>query len=68
MWERLEDVDGSSSVWVDSDFRHAIPVGGDFAGQTAEEAMAAAEIAAGIVEPSEWVWLNIEFQVNTDVW
>jgi len=46
-------VDGSSSVWVDSDFCHAIPVGGDFAGQTAEGAMAAAQIAAGIIEPSE---------------
>ena len=48
-------MDGSSSVWVDSDFCHAIPVGGDFAGQTAEEAMAAAQIAAGIIEPSECV-------------
>lgn len=50
VWERLEDVDGSSSIWVDSDFRYATPIGGDFAGQTAEEAMTAAEIAAGIVD------------------
>ncbi|KAL5503846.1 hypothetical protein ACEPAH_7917 [Sanghuangporus vaninii] len=32
VWERLEDVDGSSSTFVDSDFRRSAPVGGDFAG------------------------------------
>ncbi|KAF5359394.1 hypothetical protein D9756_002911 [Leucocoprinus leucothites] len=53
VWERLEDVDGSSSVWVDADFRRANPAGGDFAGQTAEEAMTAAEIAAGIIDPAD---------------
>lgn len=53
MWERLEDVDGSSSTWVDADFRRSNPAGGDFAGQTAEEALAAAEMAAGTVDPTE---------------
>jgi hypothetical protein len=34
-----------------------MPVGGDFAGQTAEDiaAMAAAEIAAGVIDPAEYV-------------
>lgn len=53
VWERLEDVDGSSSTWVDAEFRRSNPAGGDFAGQTAEEALAAAEIAAGIIDPAE---------------
>ncbi|KAJ3567806.1 hypothetical protein NP233_g6120 [Leucocoprinus birnbaumii] len=53
VWERLEDVDGSSSSWVDADFRRSSPAGGDFAGQTAEEAMTAAEIAAGIIDPAD---------------
>lgn len=43
MWERLEDVDGGSSTFVDSDFVKSSPAGGDFAGQTAEEALRAAE-------------------------
>ncbi|KAF9450491.1 DUF544-domain-containing protein [Macrolepiota fuliginosa MF-IS2] len=53
VWERLEDVDGGSSTWVDVDFRQSNPAGGDFAGQTAEEALAAAEIAAGIIDPAD---------------
>ncbi|KXN91759.1 Protein FAM63A [Leucoagaricus sp. SymC.cos] len=53
VWERLEDVDGSSSTWVDADFKRATPAGGDFAGQTAEEALMAAEIAAGIIDPAD---------------
>ncbi len=53
VWERMEDVDGSSSTWVDADFQRSTPAGGDFAGQTAEEALAAAEIAAGIIDPVE---------------
>lgn len=53
VWERMEDVDGSSSTWSDADFRRSTPIGGDFAGQTAEEALTAAEIAAGIIDPVE---------------
>ncbi|KAK0450321.1 uncharacterized protein EV420DRAFT_1274869 [Desarmillaria tabescens] len=41
VWERLEDVDGGSSTFVDSDFVRASPVGGDFAGQTAEDVVKA---------------------------
>ena len=35
VWERLEDVDGSSAVFVDSEFDRATPAGGDYAGYTA---------------------------------
>lgn len=52
VWERLEDVDGGWSTFVDSDFVKASPAGGDFAGQTAEQALRAAEVAAGF-EPNE---------------
>ncbi|KAF7335459.1 Protein fam63a-like [Mycena venus] len=48
VWERLEDVDGGSSTWVDSNFIRSSPAGGDYAGQTAEDALRAAEIEAGI--------------------
>ncbi|KAF8645885.1 hypothetical protein AX16_007543 [Volvariella volvacea WC 439] len=47
VWERLEDIDGGWTTWVDSDFVKASPAGGDFAGQTAEEALRVAELAAG---------------------
>lgn len=57
VWERLEDVDGGWSTFVDSDFVKASPAGGDFAGQTAEEALRAAEAIAngylGTVDPNE---------------
>jgi len=35
VWERLDDIDGGST-FVDSDFRLAVPMGGDVAGQTAD--------------------------------
>lgn len=35
VWERLEDVDGSSSTFVDSEFIRSSPAGGDYAGYTA---------------------------------
>lgn len=47
VWERLEDVDGGWSTFVDSDFVPSNPVGGDFVGQTAEDALRAAETEAG---------------------
>ena len=56
VWERLEDVDGGSSWFVDSNFRRAVPVGGDVAGQTAEGALRQFEMEAGlygIVDPAE---------------
>lgn len=36
VWERLEDVDGGASTFVDSDFIKSSPAGGDFAGRSAE--------------------------------
>lgn len=35
VWEKLDDIEGSSQ-FVDADFRAAAPIGGDFAGETAE--------------------------------
>ncbi|KAG6895110.1 hypothetical protein C0992_003121 [Termitomyces sp. T32_za158] len=37
VWERVEDVDGSAGVFVDSSFVRASPAGGDWAGRTAED-------------------------------
>lgn len=56
IWERLEDVDGGWSTFVDSDFHRAVPVGGDVAGQTAEAALRLFEMEAGlcgVVDPAE---------------
>lgn len=39
IWERLEDVDGSGTTFVDADFRKSSPAGGDFAGHTAQSAL-----------------------------
>ena len=41
--ERLEHIDGGCSMFVDSDFVRSSPVGGDFAGQTAESTLRAME-------------------------
>ena len=43
VWERLEDVDGGWSTFVDSDFVRSTPAGGDYAGHTGESALAALE-------------------------
>ena len=68
VWERLEDVDGGWSSFVDSDFVRSSPAGGDFAGQTAEEALRAAEAAAnqnlGTVDPNEYVPSLLKKAVN----
>ena len=57
VWERLEDIDGGWSTFVDSEFVRASPAGGDFAGQTAEDALRASEMLQnqynGIVDPVE---------------
>ncbi|GLB44751.1 putative MINDY deubiquitinase [Lyophyllum shimeji] len=37
VWERIEDVDGSAGLFVDSHFVRASPAGGDWAGRTAED-------------------------------
>lgn len=36
VWERLEDVEGGASTFVDSDLVKSTPAGGDFAGRTAD--------------------------------
>ncbi|PCH42550.1 hypothetical protein WOLCODRAFT_72130 [Wolfiporia cocos MD-104 SS10] len=46
VWERLEDVEGGMSAFVDADFVRASPAGGDYAGHTAETALAALEAEA----------------------
>ena len=43
VWERLEDIDGGWSTFVDSEFVRASPAGGDFAGQSAEDTLRASE-------------------------
>ncbi|KIJ62931.1 hypothetical protein HYDPIDRAFT_182584 [Hydnomerulius pinastri MD-312] len=56
VWERLEDVDGGWSTFVDSDLNKSSPVGGDFAGQTAEGALRAFELESGqfsVVDPAD---------------
>ncbi|KAF7294049.1 MINDY-DUB domain-containing protein [Mycena kentingensis (nom. inval.)] len=53
VWERLEDVDGTNASFVDSNFVRATPVGGDYAGQTAEGALRLAEIEAGMFVPHD---------------
>ncbi|KAJ7651065.1 hypothetical protein FB45DRAFT_889534 [Roridomyces roridus] len=53
VWERLEDVDGGSSTFVDSNFIRASPVGGDYAGQTAQDALRMAEMEAGMFVPHD---------------
>ncbi|CCM06605.1 uncharacterized protein FIBRA_08884 [Fibroporia radiculosa] len=46
VWERLEDVDGGMSSFVDSNFVRSSPAGGDYAGHTGESALAALEAEA----------------------
>ncbi|KAG6332966.1 hypothetical protein ID866_6119 [Astraeus odoratus] len=53
VWERLEDIDGGWSTFVDSDFVKSSPVGGDFAGQTAEATVRAYEVEAGVGDPGD---------------
>lgn len=43
VWERVEDVDGGASMFVDSEFVRSSPAGGDYAGHTGETALAALE-------------------------
>ena len=53
VWERLEDVDGGWSTFVDSDFVRSTPVGGDYAGHTAESALAALDEDLGAMTLEE---------------
>lgn len=53
VWERIEDVDGGASSFVDSDFVRSSPAGGDYAGHTGESALAALEEATGALTLEE---------------
>ena len=69
VWERLEDVDGGWSTFVDSDFAKSNPAGGDFVARTAEEVLRAAEHEAGqfvASEPGEYVPIHILFTDSCD--
>ncbi|KAG7090070.1 hypothetical protein E1B28_011687 [Marasmius oreades] len=66
VWERLEDVDGGWSTFVDSNFIKSSPAGGDFAGRTAEEALRAAEIEAGQFVVSEPGDLDLARQLQAE--
>ena len=53
VWERIEDVEGGASSFVDSDFVRSSPAGGDYAGHTGESALAALERATGALTLEE---------------
>ncbi|KAG8781519.1 hypothetical protein FRC12_021830 [Ceratobasidium sp. 428] len=54
-WESLCDIDGSGSVFVDSRFRPASTAGGDYAGQTADQALREqAQVEALATEASDY--------------
>ena len=55
VWERLEDIDGGWSTFVDGHFVKSSPAGGDFAGETAESALRAFEVETGQLEHREYV-------------
>ena len=60
VWERLEDVEGGSASFVDSDFIRSSPAGGDYAGHTGESALAALEAetaALTLEERGEYVFI-----------
>ncbi|KAJ4489248.1 hypothetical protein C8R41DRAFT_920675 [Lentinula lateritia] len=66
VWERIEDVQGSMSTFVDSSFIKSSPAGGDFAGQTAEEALRAAEMEQGEFYPSDPADLALAQQLQAE--
>ncbi|KAG6849297.1 hypothetical protein H0H93_009652 [Arthromyces matolae] len=53
VWERIEDVDGSAGVFVDSSFVQATPVGGDWAGRTADDIHRAQEEAIRVAQAGQ---------------
>ncbi|KZT02534.1 uncharacterized protein LAESUDRAFT_738637 [Laetiporus sulphureus 93-53] len=68
VWERLEDVEGGSSSFVDSDFVRSSPAGGDYAGHTAESALRAieAQTNAMSLEQSDDLALARQLQAEED--
>jgi len=55
VWERLADVDQNASTFVDAHFVHSTPVGGDWAGQSAEHALGEESSGDAFVDPAEYV-------------
>jgi ubiquitin carboxyl-terminal hydrolase MINDY-1/2 len=53
VWERLEDVDGGWSAFVDSQFIRSTPVGGDYAGETVQSTLAALDSDLGALTLEE---------------
>ena len=68
VWERLDDVDGGSSTFVDGTFVKSSPAGGDFSGHTAEEIVRMMESQMAISDPAEYVSLFVLRERNTDMW
>ncbi|KAI0703830.1 hypothetical protein BC835DRAFT_909494 [Cytidiella melzeri] len=66
VWERLEDVDGGWSTFVDSDFVRATPVGGDYAGETAQSTLEAIEGDLGALTLEERADLQLAHQLQTE--
>ncbi|CAL1715859.1 unnamed protein product [Somion occarium] len=68
VWERVEDVEGGASTFVDSEFVRASPAGGDYAGHTGESALAAleADTAAMTLEERADHTLARELQAQED--
>lgn len=54
VWERFDDIDGGST-FVDSDFRPAVPMGGDVAGHTVDTLRDAEDAAECVSPPFSWV-------------
>ncbi|KAI0791194.1 hypothetical protein C8Q75DRAFT_715687 [Abortiporus biennis] len=64
VWERIEDVEGGASTFYDSDFRRSSPAGGDYAGHTAESALAALEASTEAMTLEERADLELARQLQ----
>jgi len=65
VWEKLDDIEGSSQ-FVDADFKDAVPVGGDYAGETAEAVARAHDEQAYAEAHSEDLRLAHQLQAEED--
>ncbi|KAI0346250.1 hypothetical protein BDW22DRAFT_1405162 [Trametopsis cervina] len=66
VWERLEDVDGGWSTFVDSNFVRSTPVGGDYAGETAQSTLLAIEGDLGALTLEERADLQLAHQLQAE--
>ncbi|KAI0090230.1 hypothetical protein BDY19DRAFT_992447 [Irpex rosettiformis] len=66
VWERLEDIDGGWSTFVDSAFVRSTPVGGDYAGETAQSTLAAIEGDLGALTLEERADLQLARQLQEE--